>query len=196
MIADRCHAAFRAAATIAGTSGVLAVVLGLAMRPSIPHTYWDMHSTLVFIGWVWAATFGAGLSGTGTTSGVSAHLGAGMPPLTITLLALGAGAVVFRRSLVRSGGVADSATTAVLTAVGAAVMTALPPTIAAALLHLDSGATLHLVGLSGHRVLDAAEIRVGYSAVQTFALTFVLTLIVNTLAAIVVSRSRSGADTA
>jgi hypothetical protein len=166
----------RVAGAILGVAAVLAVLIGLGLRPGVPGLHWTLHTTILFFGMLWAGALGADVTAHASVGSVHAQAGVGAAPLTITILSFAVGVWLFRRytrHLTTAGAVFGFA-------LRTAVITAIPPLVVSWFLHADLQALIHLFG-QGRGSLDgvnAAGLTVGFSSWGSLLGAFLLTLIV------------------
>lgn len=166
----------RVAGAILGVAALLAVLIGLGLRPGLPGLHWTLHTTILFFGMLWAGAFGADVSAHASAASVHAHAGIGAAPLTITILAFAVGVWLFRRytrHLSTAGSVFGFA-------LRTAVITGIPPLVASWFLHADMQTLAHLFG-QGEGSLDgvnAGGLTVGFSSWGSLLGAFLLTLVV------------------
>src|SRR5689334_5118426 len=104
------RAPIRLAATILGTSFVLALVFGLASRPASSQLHWGFKTTVAWVAWVWESIFGVNVVGGIDVNGslsffgsdingaVSGGAGIGAMPLTLTVITMLVAGIAFRRA--------------------------------------------------------------------------------------------------
>ncbi|MCL2781017.1 MAG: hypothetical protein FWD74_05930 [Actinomycetia bacterium] len=173
----------RVAGSILGVSGVLAVVLGLAMRPTVAGGGFGSRTTIVYLEWLWASAFGTDLafhvSFDGDSSlipnGANVSYGFGLFPLAITIAALAVGVFVFRRvSAAYTSGrdlVLFSLRTALITATPILILSWLVYNDASGLLgalNADSGVTGDLLGGIDPTLSGVVHARVGTTSLGAF----------------------------
>ncbi|GAB2973477.1 hypothetical protein GCM10027076_08190 [Nocardioides montaniterrae] len=90
----------RVALTLLFTSGVLALILGVAGRPAVPGAHYTFHLNMTWLGWLWTSVFGTNLGAGASYQGAHAGASLGAWPLTLTVLTFAAGIWMFRRSTV------------------------------------------------------------------------------------------------
>lgn len=148
------RAPIRLAATILGTSFVLALVFGLASRPASSDLHWGFKTTAAWVAWVWESIFGVNVVGgidvNGSLSffgsdingGVSGGAGIGAMPLTLTVITMLVAGIAFRRATAASVG----AVSALLLGMRAALLTAIPLFVVSLVISLGISDVAHLVG--------------------------------------------------
>ena len=165
----------RVAGAILGVAAVLAVLIGLGLRPGIPGLHWTLHTTILFFGMLWAGAFGADVSAHASAGSVHAHAGIAAMPLTITILAFAVGVWLFgryTRHLSTAGEVFGFA-------LRTALITAIPPLVVSWFLNADLKALAHLFGQGdGLEGFNAAGLTVGFSSWGALLGAFFLTLLV------------------
>ena len=166
----------RVAGATLGTAAVLAILIGIGMRPAIPGAHWSLHTTLAFLSFLWAGAFGPDITAHASVAKISASVGIGTFPFTITLVAYAVGGWFFWRYTRRLASVVSVAGFIARTA----LLTAIPPLIVSWVMRVSLSELLHLAGVRtpGDMNLNVANLHVGFSSMGSFFLTLIFTALV------------------